>query len=172
MSNNEHNDFMEVDSVSDKDKNPKENVEKIVAEAVDSDAEKKADIIDENGAKSEDKEEDYEQICYMCHRPEHIAGKMIKIPGDICICSDCMQRTFDAMNSTPFPMGDFPGVNLGTIPNISMINLSDLQGGVPKNQRLKKKKEKEKKEPAVLDIHSIPAPHKIKASLDEYVVGQ
>ena len=40
MSNNEHNDFMEVDSVSDKDKNPKENVEKIVAEAVDSDAEK------------------------------------------------------------------------------------------------------------------------------------
>ena len=26
MSNNEHNDFMEVDSVSDKDKNPKENV--------------------------------------------------------------------------------------------------------------------------------------------------
>lgn len=172
MSNNEHNDFMEVDSVSDKDKNPKENVEKIVAEAVDSDAEKKADIIDENGAKSEDKEEDYEQICYMCHRPEHIAGKMIKIPGDICICSDCMQRTFDAMNNTPFPMGDFPGVNLGTIPNISMINLSDLQGGVPKNQRLKKKKEKEKKEPAVLDIHSIPAPHKIKASLDEYVVGQ
>ena len=24
----------------------------------------------------------------------------------------------------------------------------------------------------MLDIHSIPAPHKIKASLDEYVVGQ
>ena len=36
---------------------------------------------------------------------------------------------------------------------------------------MKKKKEGEKATPLV-DIHNLPAPHKIKASLDEYVVGQ
>ena len=73
-------------------------------------------------------------------------------------------------------------------PPITMINLSDFNGmfggfpgggdmegmfgGIPQSQRLKKKKKQEKKAKPVLDIHSIPAPHKIKASLDEYVVGQ
>ena len=42
---------------------------------------------------------------------------------------------------------------------------------VPKKQRVKKKKEGEKKKP-IIDIKDIPAPHKIKAQLDEYVVGQ
>ena len=128
----------------------------------------------------EKKDDEYEEICYICHRPEHIAGKMIRIPNSISICHDCMQRTFDSMNGTGFPMGDmmnmgsFNNMNLDKMPNISMINLSDLQGMqgfIPNNQKIKKKKPKEKKEP-VLDIKKIPAPHKIKASLDEYVVGQ
>ncbi|MBO5372803.1 MAG: ATP-dependent Clp protease ATP-binding subunit ClpX [Lachnospiraceae bacterium] len=115
------------------------------------------------------KEDEYEQICYMCRRPESVAGKMIQIPGNICICQDCMQRTFDTMNSAPFSMDDM--MNMSKMPNISMINLSDLQGFMPQQQKIKKKK-KEKKEKPVLDIHAIPAPHKIKASLDEHVVGQ
>ena len=59
------------------------------------------------------------------------------------------------------------------LPNISFVNLADLQGdgGIPNKQRLKKKKAKKKEEP-VLNIKDIPAPHKIKAQLDEYVVGQ
>ena len=54
------------------------------------------------------------------------------------------------------------------------MNIADLQGdgGIPNRQKLKKKKTKEKKEEAVLDINSLPAPHKIKAQLDDYVVGQ
>ncbi|MFG6383066.1 MAG: ATP-dependent Clp protease ATP-binding subunit ClpX [Lachnospiraceae bacterium] len=118
-------------------------------------------------------ESEYEDICYICHRPESKAGKMIKIPNEICICADCMQKTFDSMNHSGFPLGDMN--SFGTMPNISMINLSDLQNMnmIPKSQKLKKKKAKEeKKEEPVLDIKSIPAPHKIKASLDEYVVGQ
>ena len=44
---------------------------------------------------------------------------------------------------------------------------------MPNSQRLKKKKKKEDKQEApVLDIKNIPPPHKIKAELDEYVVGQ
>lgn len=114
---------------------------------------------------------EYEDICYICRRPEHIAGKMIRIPNNICICQDCMQKTFDSMNGSGFSMDDMMNMNMGRIPNISMINLSDLQGGLPNNQKLKKKKPKEQSEP-VIDIKKIPAPHKIKASLDEYVVGQ
>lgn len=127
-----------------------------------------------NSDASDEKEPEYEDICYICRRPEHIAGKMIKIPNNICICQDCMQKTFDSMNQTGFSMDDMLNMNMGKMPNISMINLSDLQGMqgfIPNNQKIKKKKPKEKKEP-VLDIKKIPAPHKIKASLDEYVVGQ
>ena len=120
---------------------------------------------------SDKEENEYEDICYICRRPEHIAGKMIKIPNNISICRDCMQKTFDSMNGSGFSMDDMLQMNMGKMPNISMINLSDLQGFVPNNQKIKKKKPKEKSE-AVLDIHKIPAPHKIKASLDEYVVGQ
>ena len=127
-----------------------------------------------NADTPEEQETEYEDICYICRRPEHIAGKMIRIPNNICICQDCMQKTFDSMNQTGFSMDDMLNMNMGKMPNISMINLSDLQGMqgfIPNNQKIKKKKPKENKEP-VLDIKKIPAPHKIKASLDEYVVGQ
>lgn len=133
--------------------------------------EKKEVAAAEVAGEQEDKENEYEDICYICRRPEHVAGKMIKIPNNISICQDCMQKTFDSMNGPGFSMDDMFSMNMGKMPNISMINLSDLQGFVPNNQKLKKKKTKEKKEP-VIDIHKIPAPHKIKASLDEYVVGQ
>lgn len=125
-----------------------------------------------------DDKDEYEQICYICHRPERVAGKMIKIPGGICICADCMQKTFDTMNYSGISMDDMMNMsnlnnlnNSGKMPNISMINLSDLQGFMPNQQKIKKKKKSERKKP-VLDIKSIPAPHKIKASLDEYIVGQ
>lgn len=123
---------------------------------------------------NKDEKDGYEDICYICRRPESKAGKMIKIPNNICICRDCMQKTFDSMSGSGFNLGDFNSANMGfgNMPNISMINLSDLQGMLPKSQQIKKKKPKEKKEKPALDIHAIPAPHKIKASLDEYIVGQ
>lgn len=128
------------------------------------------DALDTN----KDEKDGYEDICYICRRPESKAGKMIKIPNNICICRDCMQKTFDSMSGSGFNLGDFNPANMGfgNMPNISMINLSDLQGMLPKSQQIKKKKPKEKKEKPALDICAIPAPHKIKASLDEYIVGQ
>lgn len=44
----------------------------------------------------------YEDVCYICHRPESVAGKMIHIPNDITICNDCMQKTFDSMANFGF----------------------------------------------------------------------
>ena len=123
---------------------------------------------------NKDEKDGYEDICYICRRPESKAGKMIKIPNNICICRDCMQKTFDSMSGSGFNLGDFNPANMGfgNMPNISMINLSDLQGMLPKSQQIKKKKPKEKKEKPAPDTRAIPAPHKIKASLDEYIVGQ
>lgn len=133
----------------------------------------------EGTALSEEETEDgYEDLCYICRRPESVAGKMIHIPNNICICNDCMQKTFDSMGSFGFGGGDNANLNnidFSKMPNISMINLSDLGGfmpNMPQSQRLKKKKKEEKKEAPVLDIKNIPPPHKIKAELDEYVVGQ
>ena len=121
-----------------------------------------SDVSEENG-------DEYEQVCCLCQRPERIAGKMVRIPNNICICQDCMQKTFDAMNHTDSSLNDM--MQMGRMPNIGMINLSDFQGFSPYQQKIKKKKKEEEKE-AVLDIKKIPAPHKIKASLDEYIVGQ
>ena len=129
------------------------------------------EVIEGLEAQEEYEDDGYEDTCYICRRPESKAGKMIRIPKDICICADCMQKTFDSMNHANFPLGDMG--NFGNMPNISMINLSDLQNMMPKTQKLKKKKAKEeKKSEPILDIKSIPAPHKIKESLDDYVVGQ
>ena len=61
----------------------------------------------------------------------------------------------------------------GRIPNISMINLGDLFGGMmPSQQPVKKKQHKEDDPKKAFDIRSIPAPHRIKAKLDDYVIGQ
>ncbi|WP_334294010.1 ATP-dependent Clp protease ATP-binding subunit ClpX [Anaerosacchariphilus polymeriproducens] len=126
--------------------------------------------------KKEDKTGDtdeYEEFCYICRRPESKVGKLIKIPNNIKICAECMQKTFDTMNHTDINFDDMVNLsNLSNMPNISMINLSDLQNMIPRNKKIKKKKSKEEKKVTAFDIKSIPAPHKIKAQLDEYVVGQ
>ena len=33
----------------------------------------------------------YEKICYLCHRPESKVDKMITIPNQITICSECRE---------------------------------------------------------------------------------
>ena len=113
-----------------------------------------------------DKQEEYEKFCFMCRRPESVAGKMIELPNHIHVCSDCMQKSFDAMNN-----GQIDYSKLMNIPGIQVMNVEDLENMMPKQQKVKKKKPKEEAKPA-LDIKNIPAPHKIKASLDEYIVGQ
>ncbi|MBQ3783872.1 MAG: ATP-dependent Clp protease ATP-binding subunit ClpX [Lachnospiraceae bacterium] len=108
---------------------------------------------------------DYEDICYICHRTESRAGKMIHIPNNICICSDCMQKTFDSMNNGAF--GNMPSY-------MDLMNMNSAFGmppqqETPQRQKLKKKNPEEKPE---LDIKNIPAPHIIKEKLDDYIVGQ
>ena len=158
---------------------------------------------------SQNLDDEYEKICYICRRPESKAGKMVTMPGNICVCADCMQRTFDAINSSEMS-GMFDGMDMNAMfgmapsakqsededetvystedgeekeenketkkgkpfngmPNISFLNLNDITGS---RQRIKKKSSKKEKKEPVIDIKKIPAPHKIKEQLDEYVIGQ
>lgn len=191
---------------------------------------------------SENDNNNYEEVCCLCHRSETKAGQMIQLPGSLCVCKDCMDKTmgmiknmgfdniFNGMPSmTPPPYGKkkpeetktFEGSEQGTgteqdsekcenehknvgndmdypdkkedgtetpdgdnvndakirleqyfkgFPGISFLNLSDLEGGIPGRTRVKKKKPGEKK--PIIDIKNVPAPHKIKAQLDEYIIGQ
>lgn len=64
-----------------------------------------------------------------------------------------------------------PQKQRNAIPHISMINLGDFMGMMPQQQRIKKKKPEGQEKPQI-DLKSVPAPHKIKESLDEYVIGQ
>ena len=133
-----------------------------------------------NAGKSDNK--DYEDVCFICRRPESKAGKMFKLPNNICVCSDCMHKTMETVSQFDYQgMLNNPQLQneldqmtkQGGFPNISFVNLADLRGdgGIPNKQKIKKKKKEADAAPA-LDIRNIPAPHKIKASLDEYVVGQ
>ena len=168
-------------------------------------------------------EKDYyeEEYCYLCRRPESIAGKMFHLPNNIGICQDCMQKTMDTMGQLDYSdmMKGFPGMMQGNMPentpkadekpvegtvedtvediekdtkedkedesgeeqkkqgipgmpNIQFINWADLQGMMPGTPKIKKKKPKTKRAEAVLNINDIPKPHKIKESLDDYIIGQ
>lgn len=124
----------------------------------------------ENKEEQQVEDSGYEDVCFVCHRPESKAGKMIHLTKEICICSECMQKTMDMMSKSNV---DYSKMDFSKMPNISMINLADLQNIIPRRQKVKRKAAEEKKEPQkTLDIRSIPAPHKIKESLDEYVIGQ
>ncbi len=119
---------------------------------------------------------DYEDVCFICRRPESKAGRMFRLPNHICVCDDCMHKTMDTVSQFDYQgllnhddMDDLGGRGF---PNISFVNLADLQGdgGIPNKQKLKKKKKKDA--PPEIDIRNIMPPHKIKEKLDEYVVGQ
>ncbi len=131
-------------------------------------AENRKDVVSAQDKKGDDeKEDEYEKICFICHRPESVTGKMVDLPNHITVCPDCMQKSFDAMTN-----GSIDYSRLMNMPGVQFLNLSDLENmAPPKTQKIKKKKEKTK-EFRKLDLKDIPAPHKIKARLDEYVVGQ
>ncbi|MBO4784648.1 MAG: ATP-dependent Clp protease ATP-binding subunit ClpX [Lachnospiraceae bacterium] len=166
---------------------------------------------------------DYEDICSVCHRTESVAGKMLKMSDSLCICMDCLQKSTDMLNQSPYKemlgmdpaamAGMFPGMNLNNpteapagiqenktedITKISgedepekkeekkddkpkgpsqphgtfFLNLNDLMGGnINPRTKIKKRNPDEKKEP-IIKLKDIPAPHKLKAKLDEYVIGQ
>ena len=124
-----------------------------------------SDNINNNNNNNDD---EYEKYCYLCRRPESTAGPFISLPNNINVCNECMQKSFDAFNGKSMQY-----IDLSKMPHINLSQFMPFDD-IPKSQKVKKKKKKEeeKKEDIPLTMESIPAPHKIKAMLDEYVIGQ
>lgn len=140
-----------------------------MSEEIKNQEEEKEEIVEQNPEKpTEDKEDKQEKYCYLCHRPESKVPRLITIPNNIWVCSDCMQKTFDQIGMRGMP-------SFGEIPGVEFINLGGPFGGLPEEMQKRhqvKTKKKSKEDLPVLDIHKLPAPHVIKGNLDEYVMGQ
>ena len=138
------------------------------------------DIDNKNADNSTDtstteKKDEYEKVCYVCHRTESRAGKMINMGNNIYICPDCMQRSFDAIYNSGINYDDMmkniPG--MGNIPGMTGFMSGDMNDNISQKQKIKKKNKKDDKDKKEdIDLKNIPAPHVIKEMLDQYVVGQ
>lgn len=114
--------------------------------------------------------DDYEKVCAVCKRSERTAGKMIQMGPNMYVCPDCMQRSMDTIMKGEINYDDLMKLTKD-IPNIHFMNMNDLMGGVSEKSKVKKKKADEPRKP-IIELKDIPAPHKIKEMLDEYVIGQ
>ncbi|MDD6434844.1 MAG: ATP-dependent Clp protease ATP-binding subunit ClpX [Clostridiales bacterium] len=115
---------------------------------------------------NDEQSEEYEKVCLICHRPESKVDRMITIPNGFCVCTDCLQRSFDS-----FDQGNIDYSQLMGYPGFNMMDFGNQVPPIPQKQRIKKH-DKKKEEEFQLSMKDIPAPHKLKASLDEYIVGQ
>ena len=94
---------------------------------------------------SDDKKQndEYEKVCYVCHRTESRAGKMINMGNNIYICPDCMQRSFDAIYNSGINYDDM--MKMSGMPNMGMFgNMNYQDMDIPENQKIKKKKKVKK----------------------------
>ena len=135
--------------------------------------------VEDDGDEEDDTPKKKFDSCCVCHRTEEQGAKLIHMPTGLSICSDCMQKSFDSFNSG---FGGGNGIQFLDLSNMDFNNLKDMNLGdllsgtmsnqKPKTKKAKKKKKKNKKEEPKLTLKNIPAPHQIKAQLDEYVIGQ
>ena len=157
-------------------------IDEVDADEVEEDDVEEDEDDDSTALAESDEDEDTKKkmdYCCMCHRTESQGAKLLRMPNNISICTDCMQKSFDSFSSgfggnNGIQFLDLSNMDINSIRN---MNLGDLLTGnmtaqkvKPKKAKKKKKKEKAPKEP--LSIKNIPAPHQIKAKLDEYVIGQ
>ena len=102
-------------------------------------------------------------VCRICGRTEKEAGKLIRLPGELCVCEECMQKSIDEMQKRTDLQDLFSNFQ-----NMQVMNITDLFGGVtaqPANE------EKDAELP-VFEMPRLSAPHELKARLDRYVIGQ
>ena len=156
----------------------KDNFEEIKDENIDETNEKDSSETTVENTESSDKnsdshdESEYEKVCMVCRRPESKCGKLFDLPGNVTVCEDCLEKSFHSMQN----MG--MGVSISkeelekllNTPGVHMMTPEEIRNEVPNKQKLKKKKEKT--DEPLIDINKIPAPHKIKHMLDDYVIGQ
>ena len=113
-----------------------------------------------------------ERFCSLCRRSEKVAGPLFALPPNLLVCKDCMDKSLRAVeNQIQQGNVDYQQI-FNMMPQIFPIGGGEA-GFIPRREQMpaKQKAPEEKKKPK-LDLRNIPAPHRIKATLDEYVIGQ
>ena len=132
----------------------------------------------ENPEDSDDEPRHKVEVCSVCHRTESQGANLIHMPNGMSICTDCMQKSFDNFSSGFGGNGiQFLDLSRMDFNHLKDMNLGDLLSGnitaqKPKPRKARKKKTKDKEKKPALSLKSMPAPHQIKAQLDDYVIGQ
>ena len=125
---------------------------------------------DPDGSSGDDSRDKKERACSICRRPESKAGPLTALPGGMFVCRDCMQRSFDAFQNN-LNHTDMNTLMENLTKEIGSIDLSQFGiGGRTNPQKKEKKKQEKPKKKMTMD--DVLPPHKIKAALDEYVIGQ
>lgn len=168
----------------DVEKDEEENTDLVLSDEEESDDQEIDEEISGGDEGAEDESDDdntdhKNEYCMICHRGEGQGAKLIRMPNNMSICTDCMQRSFDSFGSGIPGSGiqflDLSNMDFGSLKDMNLGDL--LSGGAIQSQikpkkAKKKKKKKNKQKEQELTLKNIPAPHQIKASLDEYVIGQ
>ena len=95
--------------------------------------------------------DEYEKVCYICRRSESKAGKMINMPGGLCVCADCMQKTFDTINNSDINYDDL----MNNMPNMGMFGGFNMMGNDISNRQKVKKKKEDNNKPAAKKVMSV-----------------
>lgn len=72
--------------------------------------------------------DDFEMVCFMCMRPKSRCDGMVSLGGNICVCTDCLQKTLDMaqnLNLSPDMLNGMPNLfsNIpGSMPNVTDNN--------------------------------------------------
>lgn len=122
------------------------------------------------GKVEDSSEDEYEKICYVCRRPEHKTGPMVEMPVGMCLCHDCMQKAFDSVTKGGMDFSQIQNMPYMNMNFSDFANMNTPEMAIPKKYKVKKKSADSP--PKTFDLKDIPAPHKIKALLDEHVIGQ
>ena len=103
--------------------------------------------------------------CFKCGRSEQDAGPLSDMGGGVFLCRDCLQNGLNSLkpDGSGLDLADF----FRGIPHMT-LDLSSLSGILPGHQT----EPEEEDLPETASLDNVPPPHRIKAMMDRYVVGQ
>lgn len=91
---------------------------------------------------NDNKDNEYEKICYVCRRPESKAGKMVDMPGGISVCTDCLQKSFNNFQNIGMNVNisEDELKELLNMPGIHMMTSEDFRKSIPEKQKSRKRR--------------------------------
>ena len=82
----------------------------------------------------QERNDEYEDICMLCKRPESVTGRMFKLYQNVSICSDCMHMTMDTMSQMDYMTGMPP--MYGMMPGMQMPENSDAAEEIEEDKEI------------------------------------